>query len=209
MLLHARFNQIILMEQHKVYEIEKGLVFIWGVRSDGKQSLTDILHHGMAAEFPDTPDTVYEVRAQTASRIRVHALEPASQPPEQMVQLLTKLRAHSWRSVQLAMICRQKYIRERLDMFMAFLNRHFGVEFKNTQRLIPFALTHEHIANAINSTRSTVTRMMNELEQEGQISHVQFGKNRLIVFPNAFSSDIRQVGSIRPSPLVNKKSPLI
>jgi|GEM_PF-6254160 len=189
MLLHARFNQIILMEQHKVYEVEKGLAFIWSVRSDGKQSLTDILHHGMAAEFLETPDTIYEVRAQTASLIRVHALEPASLSPEQMVQLLTKLRAHSWRALQLAMICRQKYIRERLDMFMTFLNQQFGVEFKTTQRLIPFVLTHENIANAINSTRSTVTRMINELEQKGQISHVQRGKNRLFVFPSSLSSE--------------------
>ncbi|MEK3734354.1 Crp/Fnr family transcriptional regulator [Paenibacillus sp. FSL M8-0334] len=190
MLLQARFNQIILMEQHKVYEIEKGLAFIWSVRSDGQQSLTDILHHGMAAEFPDTPDTIYEFRTQAASRIRVHPLEPASLPPEQLVHLLTKLRAHSWRSLQLATICRQKYIRERLDMFLSFLNQQFGVQFKNTQRLVPFVLTHEHIANAINSTRSTVTRMMNELEQEGQISHVQLGKNRLIVFPSAQSSEV-------------------
>ncbi|WP_178076019.1 Crp/Fnr family transcriptional regulator [Paenibacillus oralis] len=198
MLLHARFNQIILMEQHKVYEIEKGLAFIWSVRSDGKQSLTDILHHGMAAEFPDTPDTVYEVRAQTASRIRIHALEPASLSPEQMVQLLTKLRAHSWRSLQLAMICRQKYISERLNLFMAFLNQQFGVEFRKTQRLIPFVLTHENIANAINSTRSTVTRMMNELEQKGQISHVQLGKNRLIVFPSAPSSEVGRLVQTDP-----------
>lgn len=189
MLLHARRNQIILMEQQKVYEVEKGLVFVWEVQADGKQSLTDILQQGMVAECPVTAGTVYELRVQASARIRLHSWPPLPQHPEQMMRLLLKLRTHSSRSLQLAVLLRQKYIRERLELFMAFLNQHFSVPFQENRRLVPFVLTHEDMASAVNSTRSTITRMMNALEREGQISHAQQAKKRLLVLLDASTAD--------------------
>lgn len=58
---------------------------------------------------------------------------------------------------------------ERLLSFLAWLGRKFGRK-TNLGWLIEIQLTHQDIADAIGTTRVTVTRMLNKLRQNGMIS---------------------------------------
>jgi CRP-like cAMP-binding protein len=57
-------------------------------------------------------------------------------------------------------------VQQRLRKFLKFLAQNFGVEVEQGQ-LIPLLLSHEEIAETINTTRVTVTRSIQQFEQEG------------------------------------------
>lgn len=205
-ILRAHAKQIILMDRKRVYYVEKGLVFLWEVQLDGKQALADILKQGMAAEIAGLHDASYEARVQTSTRLHIYDWEQIPDNSNDMLDILIKLREHSLRTQQLALICRQKYVSDRIHMLLSFLNNEFGVLFTEEQRIIPFALTHEDLAGAVNSSRATVTRVIHEMELSGMISHIQKGKARLIVLHSVFGSSISKLRKLAIFPSLSSTS---
>lgn len=56
----------------------------------------------------------------------------------------------------------------RLWQFLVFLEQKFGYDVEQG-RLIDLPLTHQEIAEALNTTRVSVTRMLQQLESEGML----------------------------------------
>jgi CRP-like cAMP-binding protein len=65
---------------------------------------------------------------------------------------------------------RQGQVRQRLHMLLDWLAFKFGHPI-NQGRLIQLRLTHQDMADAIGTTRVTVTRLMQELERNGEIGY--------------------------------------
>lgn len=68
--------------------------------------------------------------------------------------------------------------KQRLYRLLKRLSVQHGIEVKGGKR-IDLKLTHEELGNMINSTRSTVTRLLKELEKEGDI--IRRGKYLIVV----------------------------
>lgn len=72
---------------------------------------------------------------------------------------------------------RQGQVLQRLQQLLGWLALKFGRPVEQG-RLIQLRLTHQDMADAIGTSRVTVTRMMRELERNGEIGYS--GKNCVI-----------------------------
>lgn len=75
---------------------------------------------------------------------------------------------HAQQTQQLLYIVRNTRIAKRLWLLLNWLARKFG-RVVNQGKLIDFKLTHQELAEAINTTRITVTKTLNQFEREGLI----------------------------------------
>ncbi|MEM1308455.1 MAG: Crp/Fnr family transcriptional regulator [Cyanobacteria bacterium P01_D01_bin.115] len=70
-----------------------------------------------------------------------------------------------------ALICmRQGNIPQRLELLLTWLGQKFGCSTEGGQ-LIQLRLTHQEMAETIGTTRVTVTRLMQALEQQGSLRY--------------------------------------
>ncbi len=75
---------------------------------------------------------------------------------------------HAQQTQQLTYIVRKTRIAKRLWFLLKWLASKFGRRIKQGQ-LIDFKLTHQELAEAIGTTRITVTKILNQFEREGLI----------------------------------------
>ena len=66
----------------------------------------------------------------------------------------------------------QSLVRDRLVLFLQWLGNRFGQQGPHGQ-IIKLRLTHQEMSEAINTTRVTVTRVINELGDEGFLAWSQ------------------------------------
>ena len=79
-------------------------------------------------------------------------------------ELLSYLR----RTEQLLQIVQMRSVKDRLVCFLNYLIHQFGQQVEDGI-LLNFHLTHQDIADVINSSRVTVTRLMGDLHRQGKI----------------------------------------
>lgn len=89
-------------------------------------------------------------------------------PFEALDHPLEIVMAYSSQAEQLLQIRSYKRVEVVLLRFLTWLAQRFGQEI-DRGRLIDLRLTHTDIAEAIGSTRVTVTRLLNQLRQQGMI----------------------------------------
>jgi CRP-like cAMP-binding protein len=89
--------------------------------------------------------------------------------PEQCWNFQSVMRSHLHQMQELIRL-RQGQVRQRLHMLLDWLAFKFGHPI-NQGRLIQLRLTHQDMADAIGTTRVTVTRLMQELERNGEIGY--------------------------------------
>jgi len=77
----------------------------------------------------------------------------------------------------LVSIVHRKPISDRLWEFLVWLSNKFGRDVENG-RLVDLRVTHQEIAEVLNTTRVTVTRLLQTFEEEGLIVR---HKRRLIL----------------------------
>lgn len=75
---------------------------------------------------------------------------------------------HAQQNQQLLYIVRNTRIAKRLWLLLNWLARKFG-RVMNQGKMIDFKLTHQELAEAINTTRISVTKALNQFEKEGLI----------------------------------------
>ncbi|HEY9604732.1 MAG TPA: Crp/Fnr family transcriptional regulator [Allocoleopsis sp.] len=74
----------------------------------------------------------------------------------------------------------QRRVEDRLQQLLVLMKREIGQPMPNGTRLA-VRLTHQNLANAIGTTRVTVTRLLSKLKQEGAIT---FDRDRHIILNN-------------------------
>ncbi len=89
-------------------------------------------------------------------------------PLEKKATLTTQLLYHGQQTQQLTYIIRNNRIAKRLWLLLKWLGKKFGRVIKQGN-LIDFNLTHQELAEAIGTTRITVTKVLNQFEREGLI----------------------------------------
>jgi CRP-like cAMP-binding protein len=113
-------------------------------------------------------DTSYHELSLTKLSVK-QRVEVSLLPPELWFQALDALVLHIKSTEEFLNIACQHPLRQRLWQFLVFLDQKFGCDVEQG-RLIDLVLTHQEIAEAVNATRVTVTRMLQQLEAEGLLS---------------------------------------
>lgn len=90
-------------------------------------------------------------------------------PLNQCHSLAESIRRHIQQTEELLYIVRSDRMYQRLRKILIWLAQKFGKEVE-IGKLIELRLTHQDLAETIGTTRVTVTKLINQLEQEGIIS---------------------------------------
>jgi len=177
-------NQIVPLENSRIYIVQSGLVFIWETHLDGRQVLVNILDGNSAIQIHNFVHASYEMQIKKTSFLQITFLEAI----DNQMNILHALRKQTFMSEELAAIHREKYVEHRLYFFLQFLKRHFGKEIKKEHYLIAVPITHEELASAVNSTRPTITKLLTKMIDKNQVVYQQNGKNRWIILKPLFFS---------------------
>ena len=156
--LFSRRDQI-PHRQDVLWRIERGVVRTLTYSEEGTLislgywGAGDIVGHSLSLVKP------YQIKCLTSVEVSIlpeelwyQALDAIVLPIQQVEELLS--------------IVHQKPVSLRLWQFLIWLGQKFGRDVEQG-RLIDLELTHQEIAEAINTTRVTVTRMLQQFELEG------------------------------------------
>jgi len=151
--------------------IETGVVKTYTLREDGNVIILGYWGRGDLIGQPLSRVSPYEMQCCTSVKAQ-------RVPPGLWSSWGQYLSHHCQQSEELLLINRCEPMSERLRLFLIWLANKFGQRMEHGWQ-IGFRLTHQDLADAIGSSRVTVTRLLSKLEQQGAIT--RFDRNHIIV----------------------------
>ena len=152
-------HQLLPTRCDSLWRVERGFVRTTTVTENGilialgYWGAGDVVGHAMSQVVP------YQI--ECLSEVQVSLL-----PPAQWNQQFDALLRHIQQLEQLLSIIHHSPVQQRLWQFLTFIAQKFGFEVEQGV-LINLNLSHQAIAETINVTRVTVTRLFQQFEHEG------------------------------------------
>jgi len=141
--------------------IETGVVKTYTWNEEGNQIILGYWGMGDLIGQPLSMVSPYEM--QCCTPVKVQRI-----PPALWCSWGQCLSHHCQQGEELLLINRCEPICKRLHLFLIWLANKFGHPMEHGWQ-IGFRLTHQELADAIGSSRVTVTRLLSQLEQQGAI----------------------------------------
>lgn len=116
--------------------------------------------------FTDTKH--YQAKALSEIYLKRYALSEVENSPHLAQSMLTELVRQMQQTEALLAIAGLRRIEDRLQELLQLLKQQIGETLAEGTRL-PVRLTHQTIANAIGTTRVTVTRLLGDFQRQGVI----------------------------------------
>ncbi|WP_013323072.1 Crp/Fnr family transcriptional regulator [Gloeothece verrucosa] len=111
----------------------------------------------------------YQVKALSDLYLRWYALNEIENTPQLSQVMLNQLARRMRQTEALLAIAGLKRVEERLQQLLILLKQELGQPGDKGTR-IGVRLTHQNIANAIGTTRVTVTRLLGDFQRQGIIT---------------------------------------
>ncbi|WP_416673873.1 Crp/Fnr family transcriptional regulator [Egbenema bharatensis] len=162
-----RSGQPIRMLSDEILVVCRGVVLLGTLYDNGDEALLGLACPSMPFGLPLSLIHPYQATALTdVDLMRLRLMEI-----EQSPMLAQGIFHHLVRRVQqseavLAMVGYRR-VEERLRHFLILLKQEVGQPIENGGTRISVRLTHQQLANAIGTTRVTVTRLLSQLQEEG------------------------------------------
>ncbi|PSP18723.1 MAG: replication/maintenance protein [Cyanobacteria bacterium QS_8_64_29] len=154
-------NERLPAQPDVLWQIERGAVrcLTWN-----EAGLPVALNYGGAGDIVGPGLSVHRpYRIECLTRVEVTSL-----PESRWQEAVEGIVAHARQTEELLAIVRNERVQQRLQQLLVWLARKFGRSI-SLGELIDLRLTHQHLAEAIGTTRVTVTRSLQSLEAQGQI----------------------------------------
>lgn len=166
-------DKIINIEKEYIYYLSEGTAQLWELHSDGEEILINVLKPDDAIRMPNVKfESIYELRTnKKETHFFIYKWSPVKSIEEKYF-LLNKVTTTLMRTESLNLIKRQKLVRDRLISLFSFLAQEYGERSGNNRFIIKEVFTHEELASLVLSTRTTVTRILNELKKENIIAYL-------------------------------------
>jgi CRP-like cAMP-binding protein len=154
-------RSLLPLEQNSLWKIETGIVRIVTWHEDGRLVTLGIWGPG-------------DIVGRALSKIEPYQIECLSKveakilPLHEWYPLTEVLHNHIQQAHELMMIRSHKTVEVMLLNLLGWLVKKFGREVE-TGHLIDLRLTHQDIAEILNSNRVTITRLLINLEEQGLI----------------------------------------
>jgi CRP-like cAMP-binding protein len=154
-------RELIPPRQDILWRIERGAVrsATWSEQGTlitlGYWGAGDIVGHPLSKVNP------YQIECLTS-------VEMSILPSELWKQELEAMLSHIQQAEELLSIVHRKPVSLRLWQFLLWLERKFGRDV-DQGRLIDLSITHQELAEVINTTRVSVTRMLQQFAEEGML----------------------------------------
>jgi len=154
-------QDLIPLHANLLWKIEQGAVRTLTWSAEGEMITLGIWGPGDVVGQPLSSLDPYQIECITA-------VEATILPDSVWSQMLNAILLHAQQEEEFLKIVHCQSIEQRLLQFLAWLGQKFGHEGKQGQ-IIQLRLTHQEIAETLNTSRVTVTRLLNQLEQQGTI----------------------------------------
>lgn len=154
-------KEIIPPNQNVLWRIDRGVVRTLTWSEDGTFITLGYWGAGDLIGYPLSKINPYQIECLTS-------VEAIAIPQHLWSQYTNDLLAHIQYSEELLSIVHRKLVAVRLWQFLVWLSEKFGRDLEQG-RLIELYITHQEIAEVLNTTRVTVTRLLQHFEAEGAL----------------------------------------
>ncbi|MEH2160533.1 MAG: Crp/Fnr family transcriptional regulator [Nostoc sp.] len=154
-------REVIPHQNDVLWRIEQGAVrtLTWG--EDGTFITLGYWGLGDLIGYPLSKVKPYQIECLTGVEVSIV-------PPHLWHQDTNALLSHIQQAEDLLSIVHRKPTSLRLWQFLVWLSEKFGRDVEKG-KLIDLNVTHQDIAEVLNTTRVTVTRLLHQLEEEGTV----------------------------------------
>lgn len=153
-------RESILLEERSLWRIEKGAVRAFTLSDEG--TIISLGFWGAGDVVGQYLSRIQPYQVECLTDVEIYSLLPSECWDLNQVML-----SHIHQMQELLRI-RSGQIQQRLRQFLEWLVCKFGRETDQGQ-LIELRLTHQDLADVVGTTRVTITRLLRQLEQEGEI----------------------------------------
>ncbi|MEH2435661.1 MAG: Crp/Fnr family transcriptional regulator [Nostoc sp.] len=154
-------REVIPLQNDVLWRIEHGAVRTLTWSEDGTFITLGYWGLGDLIGYPLSRVKPYQIECLTGVEISIV-------PPHLWHQDINALLSHIQQVENLLSIVHRKPISLRLWQFLVWLSEKFGRDV-DKGKLIDLNITHQDIAEVLNTTRVTVTRLLQQLEEEGTV----------------------------------------
>ncbi|MBD0262338.1 MAG: Crp/Fnr family transcriptional regulator [Tolypothrix sp. Co-bin9] len=163
-------GELIPLENSTLWRIERGIVCASTWDEDGKSTTLGYWGIGDIVGYPLSKVQPYHLQC-------LNAVEATIVSFEVLHQNIDALLSHIQQVEELMCIINCKRVSMRVWQFLLWLSNKFGRELEQG-KLIELNLIHQEIADVLNTTRVTVTRVLQQFEIEGKL---QRHKRKIII----------------------------
>lgn len=169
-------RQVIPPRNEVLWRIERGAVRTLTWSEDGTFITLGYWGPGDIVGYPLSKVKPYQIESLTSVEVSVV-------PPHVWYQDIDALLSHIQQAEELLSIVHRKPMSLRLWQFLVWLSEKFGCDVEKG-KLLDINVTHQEIAEVLNTTRVTVTRLLQQFEEEGKLLR---SKRQIILrLPNQF-----------------------
>jgi CRP-like cAMP-binding protein len=148
----------------------QGLVKLSTLSQTGTEIMTGLVTSGMVFGSTMTNLSLYEATAiSNVELVLIYVSEMRAIPNLNEI-LLPKIKQRLQQTESFLFIISHYNVEDRLISLLEMLKSELGEPVVEGTRLL-FRMTHEDIANACNSTRVTITRLLKKLQKQGKIKY--------------------------------------
>ncbi len=171
MITSFRAGERILLDSDGTLQILEGVVALTVIHEDGTEVLLGLCGPGQMVAGHADESCCIQLRAQTATVVRMEPWEEACRQPGFADRLRERLQStEAWAAMQAL-----PHIEQRLLGILSLLARQFGRP-AGDGTLIEVLITQAQLASAVGATRTTVTRLLGHLRRRGLLIALRAGR---------------------------------
>ncbi|MBD2571036.1 Crp/Fnr family transcriptional regulator [Anabaena lutea] len=152
---------VIPVRKDVLWRIERGIVRTLTWSEDGTSITLGYWGLGDIVGYPLSTVNPYQIECLTS-------VEATILPPHLWHEDINALLCHIQQAEELLSILHRKPTSLKLWQFLVWLSEKFGRDLEQG-KLIDLNVTHQDISEVLNTTRVTVTRLLQKFEEEGKI----------------------------------------
>ena len=164
-------GELIPLKENGCWQIYRGILQISQLTDNGEEILVGWAQVGsfIGLQLTASQRDIYQAKALSDVYLRWYASKTIADDPQLSELVLSQTMKRLRQAESLLAIAGYKRVDERLQALLKLLAQEMGQPIDGGMRL-SVRLTHQMLANAIGTTRVTITRLLGELQSQGQVS---------------------------------------
>ncbi|MGJ3250224.1 MAG: Crp/Fnr family transcriptional regulator [Elainellaceae cyanobacterium] len=162
-------GQVISMKPHEIWVVCRGVVQLGTLYDTGDESLLGLACPSMPFGLPLTLIRPYQAIALSSADLMRLTLSEVEQSPALAQGIFRHVTRRLRQTEAMLAMVGYRRVEDRLRHLLLLLKQEVGQPVQGGTR-ITVRLTHQQLANAIGTTRVTITRLLSQLRDEGWIT---------------------------------------
>lgn len=175
-LVPYKAGEVIVLRHRELAVVYRGVIQLLTLHPSGDEVLLGLLGPMMPLGMPLSILETYQAVALTDGNMLRVSWDEIQQSPRLAQEMNLQLARRLHQTEALLGLAGKRRVLDRIQGFLLLLGYEFGQSTPSGLRL-EVRLTHQQIANAMGTTRVTVTRLIGELREEGFLT---IGRDRHI-----------------------------